>query len=911
MKHAVEARDAGDLRTSIIDLKNILQKDSKRADARLLLGQIYIDIGDANSAEKELKVAQKLGSDETKIHILLGRARLVRGDYEGVLHDYEVPGDATAAIKSRIYLIRGKAHLARTELDDAEKDFQAANSNYKRDIEVERPHLKLTEPPEYVEALIGLTNVMIKRREWETAQSRLDRANALAPDNAEVLGIKGELAFKIKNFAESKDAFEKALKHQPYNLRYKIGIARAELLLKEPEKAEKVLGAVLKFYPDNIIANYYLCLAKLQQDDFQAAYDIALRILKNKPNYLDAHMVVGLASFGLKNFEQANISLKRYLAAVPNDANARRMLGLAQLHLKESDEALKTLQPLSEEAPKDTGLLTLIASAAAGRGDLVLAGKYLQKAVSLKPDDQNTRLRLAALNMAAGNRDDALKELQRVIDLAPNDLRSKYLIMQVHLKSKEFEKALSAAKELEDADPGRPTPFIGAGLAYAGLKQWPEALSSFEKALQIEPGQIAAAYAIADIQIMKKDFAGLRKTYERILQERPGDLSTLIRLIALSEREKKPDEAAALIEKAIEANPNAPAPRVLKAQELIERNEPVKAIAILRDVYEDNKDNPALLLVLGRAQLGAAKPGEATATLEHLERLRPQLPAVHFLLANAYGMFGNNKKLIAELDRTLELDPDFVPAAIARVRTLMIEKNTDEAKTHLAALKKKYPDRFDVASLDAWVAMRDSRPRDASKILERLSANVHTEDLALRLAAARWAANERDQGVTELEAWVAENPATVRAKLELGNYLMLQDKTDKARAIYAELAEAAPQNWLVANNLAGLLKSDDPKKALEYAERAVKLAPNTPPVTITLADILLEQKHDYNRVVKLMRPLAKQYTDNQQIYVLLARAYAGSGDKGHAADLLTGFIDRTEDAQNRQEAEKLLHSLQQ
>ena len=63
MQRASERRAAGKIRASIIDLKTILQKSPKNADARLLLGQVYLDIGDGEAAEKEAGQALALGAN--------------------------------------------------------------------------------------------------------------------------------------------------------------------------------------------------------------------------------------------------------------------------------------------------------------------------------------------------------------------------------------------------------------------------------------------------------------------------------------------------------------------------------------------------------------------------------------------------------------------------------------------------------------------------------------------------------------------------------------------------------------------------------------------------------------------------------------------------------------------------------
>lgn len=66
--NAVEAagkyRAGGELTAAVIELKSALQRNTDDADARALLGDIYLDLGDGAAAEKELRQAAALGRQD-------------------------------------------------------------------------------------------------------------------------------------------------------------------------------------------------------------------------------------------------------------------------------------------------------------------------------------------------------------------------------------------------------------------------------------------------------------------------------------------------------------------------------------------------------------------------------------------------------------------------------------------------------------------------------------------------------------------------------------------------------------------------------------------------------------------------------------------------------------------------------
>lgn len=53
MAAARHYRDQGDIEAAVIQLKMVIQQDADNRSARLLLGELYIDPGDPQSAEKE------------------------------------------------------------------------------------------------------------------------------------------------------------------------------------------------------------------------------------------------------------------------------------------------------------------------------------------------------------------------------------------------------------------------------------------------------------------------------------------------------------------------------------------------------------------------------------------------------------------------------------------------------------------------------------------------------------------------------------------------------------------------------------------------------------------------------------------------------------------------------------------
>jgi predicted Zn-dependent protease len=77
-----------------------VQKNPDSAQARLLLGQVYLKTGQGAEAEKELQRAQSLGVSAESIKPLLAEALLQQGEFQRLLSEVSLTGNESAAIKS-------------------------------------------------------------------------------------------------------------------------------------------------------------------------------------------------------------------------------------------------------------------------------------------------------------------------------------------------------------------------------------------------------------------------------------------------------------------------------------------------------------------------------------------------------------------------------------------------------------------------------------------------------------------------------------------------------------------------------------------------------------------------------------------------------------------------------------------
>ena len=85
LKQARENIDKKEIQTAIINLKNALQQNPKNGQARFLLGETYIKVGDGAGAEKELEAARSLNTSAALLSSELKNTQS-RAFYEGIYY---------------------------------------------------------------------------------------------------------------------------------------------------------------------------------------------------------------------------------------------------------------------------------------------------------------------------------------------------------------------------------------------------------------------------------------------------------------------------------------------------------------------------------------------------------------------------------------------------------------------------------------------------------------------------------------------------------------------------------------------------------------------------------------------------------------------------------------------------------
>jgi predicted Zn-dependent protease len=181
--------------------------------------------------------------------------------------------------------------------------------------------------------------------------------------------------------------------------------------------------------------------------------------------------------------------------------------------------------------------------------------------------------------------------------------------------------------------------------------------------------------------------------------------------------------------------------------------------------------------------------------------------------------------------------------------------------------------------------------------------------LAVKIHQAQMQLGKTADADARLLNWLNTHPADTESRLYLAQNAMNRSNYALANQNFALLVQKYPNNVLILNNYAYSLQNTKDPRALNYAERALKTAPNNPAVMDTLAGILMAQGKS-QRAVQLLQQAQSKAPDNAEIQYHYAQALAQSGDAVRARGELQRLLDSGVAFSKDAEARALLKQLQ-
>lgn len=850
-----------DSNAAIIQIKNVLQTNPNNSEARFLLGDTLLDVGDPVGAETELRKALNLSYPSDAAIPLLAQAMLAQGQSKKLIEEFAHTELTLPRARASLKMSLASAYAAQNKFSLAETALNAA----------------VMEDPNYAPARIAQVRQKAATGNFDGALIQIDEVISKSSQNADAWKLKGDILQFGKNQIENAlAAYRQANEIKPNFLPSQVAIAT--LLLKNGD----LIGAKVQIEKLNQIAHnspqvkYLEALLAYRNNDFKSAKELLQFVLKSAPNNVQSLQLAGAVEFQLNAPAAAEGYLSKALQSLPTSISTRHLLAMTYLRSGRSTKAIAILQPILDQENVDSELLFVAGEAFLQNGDLKQAEKYFEDAVRQSPQDGRKKTALALTHIMLGSADASFDELKN-ITISDSGVTADLALISVHMKRQEFEKALIAIGNLEKKQPNKPLAFFLRAQALLAMRNNSDARKNFEHALTLDPDFFGAVAGLArmDLNENKSDIA--KRRFESVVARNPKNNQAWLALAELAARTgASPGEIIKLITNSITANPSDQASRLaLTKFHLLNKNSK-QALLSAQNAVAALPDSAEVLEALGLAQQASGELNQAIVSFGKLSGMQPLSPVPHLRLAYAHYAKKDNEAARNSLRKALSIRSDFIEAQRLLIAMDMEKKDSKAALETARTIQQQRPKDAVGYLLEGNIYISQKNWTNAIGIFRAGLKRINTTELAIKLHSILLTSNKNEEADKFSYIWQKEHPKDTAFFFYLGDMAIASQKYDLAEKYYIAVTQLQPDNASAYNNLAWLSSKLDTDAALDYAEKANSLAPNRPLFMDTMAT-LLSNKGDHVKAIALQtRALALQ-PGNPLLRFNLAKIYMQDG----------------------------------
>ncbi|TMM45628.1 XrtA/PEP-CTERM system TPR-repeat protein PrsT [Colwellia ponticola] len=804
---------------SIIELKNAISGDSQNAEARFLLGQVYLNLGDGAAAVKELEHAKQFNYAANKVLPLLARAYILTDSDIDVL---ELSGEASKLANeehSRYLAYQTLAALRSEQPEQAKESATLAQSLGQENLY----------------SMLASAYLALSENNYDEVSSLISRILVIDAKQVDALMLQGQVSMVTKDYQQAANSFKEYLALQPRSGIVQILLADSLLKSGQDKEAEKHADAILAKVANQPFAHYIKAMVAFNAKNFTKASEHAETALSANFNQFNLKLVAGASAFYIKNWQQSHRHLSSVVKYLPKDHQARRMLAVTQLELGLVDEISATIGDFEGSQAGEAQFLSALSYKLLALGATDEAKKLLEQteSVTAKSASDNARQGILKLMM---NDPSGIEDLQEAIALDPEFIEAELALAYAALQSNDIDQAREIAVKWQEKYPDKAGGY--SLLASIAIKEqkYEAAEAALKQSLVLEPDNLFALMEQLRLARQQNNETLSKKRADYLVKLAPSNNKVLRSYFGVYQNEM----ALATLQTAYQADKADINKAVLVAEAMISLSQYKEAEGLLASLAE----SPNLpkrywqLMIYNLKKLNDGR--NIQSVLEKWLKASPYHLDPVILLADLHASTGNNERALTVVKRGLEYHQDNVMLQLVNMQLLLNSKKIIDAKALYETLATVNINEALKAGFLGRILLLEEKFTPAIPKLTLLYQTYPSSQNAGYLAGAYLGNKEEAEAIKVLEGYLLIDPNENRIKTMLAG-LYLQDDTSKAITVYDDVVSKQPKNVIAHNNLAWLyLKQNKIDKALLHAKEAFSLAPEIPNIADTYGQVLLQ-----------------------------------------------------------------------
>jgi tetratricopeptide (TPR) repeat protein len=687
----------------------------------------------------------------------------------------------------------------------------------------------------------------------------LDPQNALAFERIGTMWLEDGSPLRAAAF------LAKANELAPKNDQNRIRLARCYLSIGRFADASKQALKVLEQTPDNGDAIIVLTEAARSKEDIQTGEEHFEKYPKKDD--ISFHLASANLFLSSGNLPAAENTLRQALAVNPNSSAAHMALGDLYLLKKDQKQAAEEFKKAAELAPVRSMERLKYAAFASAAGDTGETKRIATEMTRQAPDYLPGWTLLAELALKDKKYDEALSLLENVFSRDPEYVDGHRLEGNVLLAKGDTKKAVEVLERLDQTYPD--TSLIKYELAQAYLKNnnLNQARTVLDQVISANPNYADPILLLAEINLRSGHSEAVIEPLTRLLNRNPELKPVALLLAAAYGSLDRFDDAAIVVSEQAKLAPHDPQAQMALGLTLRQAKRNGEARQAFEKVAELAPDSLWPVEQLVELDLVDRHFDAARQRVRRQFQKTPDSPAAHFFEGKILAAEEKWDLAEAELQKTLQLDPNFfnaydllvqayvatnkLPQALEQLQTQLAKNPNDvSALTTLALLYERTNDF--AKARDAYERLLAIEPNSISALnnlaylyVDRLNDLDKAYDLARKARDLQgndpaiadtfgWILSKRgdyQQALPILQESAAKLPDSPEVQFHLGMTAYMMGQTDLARVALQKAATAIkdfPGKEESKRRLA-LLKSGSgvsPELSISQLEAMVREQPN-------------------------------------------------------------------------------------